>query len=820
MSRNIEAFRLKTIIEVDNARANAALHSTVQKVEQLTGGFKGMLGSFSRESKESIEKVEGLSGSFGKLSSILPGLGGSLGIVGVGIGAIGTAAAGAFSALFALAQKSSEVGKSIFEIHEKSNLSTEAISAFRIAAEQTGIGIELAGNKLVGFNVALGKAQLGDKAMIKTFEDMGVSIHQGVEPALAQFMKKFEEMGPTAKRNALEAKIFRDRTGALIPLLAQLGGSLDEAKKRADELGLSFSETDAKSAKDFDDTLKLLGLQFKGVAEGISKEYAPEILGAMKSLSKGIKDNQATFREWGRDIADIFRGVTTIAKSEFGRALGELSAFSIEYLSGAGLIIRGLKALGAFKRGPEPGADAFGPGGPMREMPGEGKAYTTKYPTDVGETDPAAKASKHAAATRALIDPLGKLKQLYAEASLQAQFFGDKTERARVLMELQRAGIDKFTGKLLEQALVYKSLLLALADKKDIDKEVADETERQAKQQEDYTSKVTGFLNRQNEELGQLSGKQRTATDDVNDFLVALNATGHTLDSGKLALMQHNAVLIESAKKWEILRNAVTAAHAAMGTGGWSKENGKWQGFHEAVGNAASDAFAGGWKKVAPDGAEKSQIQGRWANMAQSFVGTFMGAFNSIDQGWKGFLSSLKTGFKSLLISMVTQLAESGIMSLLGIGSGLGGIGAAAPKKGFFGKLFGSSIFKTLFGIGMSLIPIPGLGALAHGAGGNPAHPGYRAFGGPVYRGRSYIVGEQRPELFQPTENGWTHPSASGGGMHPEHAQLLDRLSRALDRFESMPAHEVVRTGFRGVLNAMDGNAANTEAMGRRLRLA
>jgi hypothetical protein len=49
-----------------------------------------------------------------------------------------------------------------------------------------------------------------------------------------------------------------------------------------------------------------------------------------------------------------------------------------------------------------------------------------------------------------------------------------------------------------------------------------------------------------------------------------------------------------------------------------------------------------------------------------------------------------------------------------------------------------------------------------------------RAGGGPVRAGSPYIVGERRPELFVPNQNGRIEPSVpSGGGVSPEMARLI-----------------------------------------------
>jgi lysozyme len=195
--------------------------------------------------------------------------------------------------------------------------------------------------------------------------------------------------------------------------------------------------------------------------------------------------------------------------------------------------------------------------------------------------------------------------------------------------------------------------------------------------------------------------------------------------------------------------------------------------------------------------------------------------------------------------SLVDQLSGA-----IGQISGMlpGGGGQVGKKRGLFSKILGfaAPFLSFIPGVGPIISQIAGMasnalggnyagvvsglaGGLAPGGvfragpstgGSTPKSSGHgRALGGPVRAGYSYIVGEHRPELFTPERDGYIHPSV-GGGLHPEHAELLSRLARALDRFESMPAHEVVRTGAHGLMRAMDGNAAISEGMGRRLRLA
>ena len=63
---------------------------------------------------------------------------------------------------------------------------------------------------------------------------------------------------------------------------------------------------------------------------------------------------------------------------------------------------------------------------------------------------------------------------------------------------------------------------------------------------------------------------------------------------------------------------------------------------------------------------------------------------------------------------------------------------------------------------------LPGFGGGIPAAQANAAVPGYRATGGPVASGRTYLVGERGPEIFRPTQPGRIFNSLpSGGGAAP-----------------------------------------------------
>jgi len=125
------------------------------------------------------------------------------------------------------------------------------------------------------------------------------------------------------------------------------------------------------------------------------------------------------------------------------------------------------------------------------------------------------------------------------------------------------------------------------------------------------------------------------------------------------------------------------------------------------------------------------------------------------------------------------------------IGKLAGGLGGGAGAKG--GGIGG--IFKSLLGPALSFIP--GVGPLLGGLFG-----GFLAKGGNVSPGKSYIVGERRPELFTPSTSGRIIPSVPGeapGATHGTHHLTVNTNINALD---SENVDEILKSHPRAVTDA------------------
>ena len=157
----------------------------------------------------------------------------------------------------------------------------------------------------------------------------------------------------------------------------------------------------------------------------------------------------------------------------------------------------------------------------------------------------------------------------------------------------------------------------------------------------------------------------------------------------------------------------------------------------------------------------------------QDQIGVIVDAFSSLgagiaaslnigDRGLRGFVTTLLSATPKIIAAIIQQAAARKAA-------------AAAANVANAQQATGNSIVvaseaaKALGPVGLALLPVFIAGAVAlissafgkaGGVGGGSVSAGSgstytnREFGGPVSKGRAYIVGERRPELFVPNTNG------------------------------------------------------------------
>jgi hypothetical protein len=192
-----------------------------------------------------------------------------------------------------------------------------------------------------------------------------------------------------------------------------------------------------------------------------------------------------------------------------------------------------------------------------------------------------------------------------------------------------------------------------------------------------------------------------------------------------------------------------------------------------------------------------------------------------------GQVPSQQVGKKRGLFSKILGVAAPFLSLIPGVGPIIGTIASMASSavggdyagalSGLAGGLASGGVFRRSGGGGALPIGKASIGSILATI---PTIPP-RQFGGPVYAGQRYIVGEAGWETFTPATNGYISPHGNGGGEDTgAMLSAVQELRAAVQHLHAMPAEHVVMRGARGLIRAMDRDAGLIRLTGQRMRLA
>jgi hypothetical protein len=177
------------------------------------------------------------------------------------------------------------------------------------------------------------------------------------------------------------------------------------------------------------------------------------------------------------------------------------------------------------------------------------------------------------------------------------------------------------------------------------------------------------------------------------------------------------------------------------------------------------------------------RLKNQWGTMAQQMATTFSSLMNtaidSISNGITGLIEGTKTWGQALMeignaivttiisaiVKMaVTWVANQVMMAIAGKSIQAAATAATAPIAAAASAIWAvPATLATIASYGAAAASAPGFIALAEGIVAAESIPAMRT-GGDAYAGRPIIVGEDRPEVFVPSENGRIHPYVSSFG--------------------------------------------------------
>lgn len=242
-----------------------------------------------------------------------------LGPFGVAAAAAAASAAAIGGAMYELAEHAASLGGKLNDMSEKTGISVPAISNLGFAAKVAGTDIETVSGAIFKFQQNLGE---GSDKFTGGLQRLGLSIEQikDLAPdqqflAVAKALRETEDPSERAAAGvALFGKQFRD----LAPLMMK---PLDELVDKARQLGITWSEEDARAAEEFEMAQSQLKLTLSQTAITVGRDLIP----TMQTLV-GIMQ---WFAEHQADVSLVFgllggRGVDLSGAKELQQTYGEV----------------------------------------------------------------------------------------------------------------------------------------------------------------------------------------------------------------------------------------------------------------------------------------------------------------------------------------------------------------------------------------------------------------------------------------------------------------------------------------------------------------
>ena len=192
-----------------------------------------------------------------------------------------------------------------------------------------------------------------------------------------------------------------------------------------------------------------------------------------------------------------------------------------------------------------------------------------------------------------------------------------------------------------------------------------------------------------------------------------------------------------------------------------------------------SRSFSSGWQRAFREYADNA------TNAARRAEDLFRKATKGMEDAIVNFAKTGKFEWRNFVQMMAEELLRAQIQQLFAqifnsarppamMGGGGGGGGAIGAIGGILGGIFsgdkqapapggggGGGFLDTIKSVGGGILDF---GKSVIGGVGDFFGDIFRANGGPVIGGKSYIVGERGPELFTPTGSGMVSPNGSFGG--------------------------------------------------------
>lgn len=174
-------------------------------------------------------------------------------------------------------QEAFDYGDAIVDLSDRTGAATKTIQELRYAAQMSGSSVESADAAVEKFAKNLGAAQNGNKAMTKTFADLGVT-SSDTTVALRQTMDGISKLGTVTQRNQKTIELFGKSAGDLTVLMSDGSSGFDQMAKAAQSYGLVIDDQVLRNGGKVNDQLDTMKMILNAQMAGMIIQNADALM--------------------------------------------------------------------------------------------------------------------------------------------------------------------------------------------------------------------------------------------------------------------------------------------------------------------------------------------------------------------------------------------------------------------------------------------------------------------------------------------------------------------------------------------------------------
>src|SRR5690625_1428783 len=251
-------------------------------------------------------------------------------------------------------------------------VSTDFYQEMDYWAGQNGISSDNMTKALERLNQRMGRAADGNEKYSSALEALGIDMNEvrdgtlSTEDAMAQSIQSLSEMESEQQKSAIASELFGTKLSRnLMPALQDGSLSMEEARKKAEELGIVISEDQLSAAEEFQDAQDDIKRSLSMVGAQIGLELMPRFqsmmdwtLAHIPQIKDTISNAFDTVSNSIKDAVDWFRELSPQTKKAIGLTAGMAAALgpvsiaigTVMKIFGPfiGIIGKGLTVVGKF----------------------------------------------------------------------------------------------------------------------------------------------------------------------------------------------------------------------------------------------------------------------------------------------------------------------------------------------------------------------------------------------------------------------------------------------------------------------------------------